>query len=148
METIRLEGEPADSDEGALTFIGTATVLLQCGGFTLLTDPNFLHAGDHAYLGLGLRSKRLLDPAMEIADLPPLDLVVLSHHHGDHFDHIAARDLPKDVPIVTTAHAAKKLGREGFTRALAMNTWEAVSFHRDDERLSITSLPGLHAPGP
>src|SRR3954466_2649035 len=109
METIRLEGEPADSDEGALTFIGTATVLLRCGGFTLLTDPNFLHAGDHAYLGLGVRSRRLLDPAMEIADLPALDLVLLSHHHGDHFDHIAARDLDHDIPIVTEPHSADKL---------------------------------------
>src|SRR3954452_2591705 len=114
METIRLEGEPVDSDEGALTFIGTATVLLQCGGFTLLTDPNFLHEGDHAYLGLGLRSRRLTNPAMEIAELPPLDAVVLSHHHGDHFDDVSARELRKDVPIITEPHSADVLKRQGF----------------------------------
>jgi L-ascorbate metabolism protein UlaG (beta-lactamase superfamily) len=146
--TIRLEGEPVDSDEGALTFIGTATVLLQCGGFTLLTDPNFLHAGDHAYLGLGLRSKRLLDPAMEIADLPPLDLVVLSHHHGDHFDHIAARDLSKDVPIVTEPHSADKLKSQGFRRPIALDTWQQCTFTRGNRSLVITSTPGKHAPQP
>src|SRR5918997_1605231 len=54
-----------------LTFIGTATVLLRYAGFTILTDPNFLHAGDHAYLGLGLRSRRLTDPAMALDALPP-----------------------------------------------------------------------------
>jgi len=38
---------------GSLTFIGTATVLIRFGAFTFLTDPNFLHAGDHAHLGYG-----------------------------------------------------------------------------------------------
>lgn len=137
-----------DADEVAVTWIGTATVLLQLGGFTVLTDPNFLHQGDHAPLGYGLRSRRLTNPAMEIADLPPLDLIVLSHHHGDHFDHVAARQLPKAVPIVTTRHAARKLERQAFTRPIAVDTWEAVVFERGDERLSVTALPGQHAPAP
>ena len=80
-----------DPSDDRLTFVGTATVLLRCGGFTILTDPNFLHQGDHAHLGWGLRSRRLTQPAMEIGDLPPLDLIVLSHHHGDHFDEVATR---------------------------------------------------------
>jgi len=113
-----------DPDHGELTFIGNATVLLRLGSFTVLTDPNFLHAGEHAYLGLGLRSKRLLDPAMEIGQLPPLDLVVLSHHHGDHFDHVAAERLPKDLPIVTEPHSADKLRSQGFRAAVALGTWE------------------------
>ena len=66
-------GPPPDFDAGQLTFVGNATVVLRYGGFTLLTDPNFLHAGQHAYLGLGLRSKRLRDPALEISELPELD---------------------------------------------------------------------------
>jgi hypothetical protein len=37
-----------------VTFIGTATTLLRLGPFTLLTDPNFLHRGQHAKLGYGL----------------------------------------------------------------------------------------------
>ena len=87
----------ADLDTAELTFIGTATVLLRLGGFTILTDPNFLHAGEHVYLGLGLTSKRRTDPAMELADLPPLDLVLLSHHHGDHFDRVAVEGLDELV---------------------------------------------------
>jgi L-ascorbate metabolism protein UlaG (beta-lactamase superfamily) len=135
-------------EQGQLTFIGTATVLLRCGGFTLLTDPNFLHAGQHAYLGLGLQSKRLLDPAMRIADLPPLDAVVLSHHHGDHFDDVAARGLDKDLPIVTEPHAARKLRTQGFRRPIALDTWQRQTFQRGNARLTVTSTPGKHAPRP
>jgi L-ascorbate metabolism protein UlaG (beta-lactamase superfamily) len=137
-------GSPADA--GGLTFIGTATVLLRLGSFTLLTDPNFLHAGERAYLGGGLSSKRLTDPALELDALPPIDLVVLSHHHGDHFDKVAAEGLDKDLPIVTEPHSAKKLRRQGFRNARALETWQEQVVRRGDEELTITAVPGKHSP--
>jgi L-ascorbate metabolism protein UlaG (beta-lactamase superfamily) len=71
---------------GSLTWLGTATVLLRWGGLTLLTDPDLLHRGQHAHLGKGLVSRRPTEPALQVDQLPPLDGVVLSHLHGDHFD--------------------------------------------------------------
>jgi ribonuclease BN (tRNA processing enzyme) len=68
-----------------LTFVGTATTVIELGSFTVLTDPNFLRRGQRAYLGKGLWSRRLTDPALEPEELPALDAVVLSHLHGDHF---------------------------------------------------------------
>ena len=134
--------------EGRITWIGNATVLLEAAGLRILTDPNFLHQGDHAKLGGGLRSKRLHEPAAQVADLLPLDLIVLSHHHGDHWDEIADRDVPKDVRIVTTAHAAKKLRRSGFTRIDVLGTWDSVTVRRGATTLEVTALPGKHAPQP
>ena len=135
-------------DAGEVTFIGTATVLLRYGGFTILTDPNFLHRGERAYLGMGLWVKRLTDPAIDIDQLPPLDLVVLSHHHGDHFDAIAARGLDKDLPIITEPHSARKLASQGFRRAVALETWESQVVEKDGTTLRITAMPGKHAPRP
>ncbi|HZB71167.1 MAG TPA: MBL fold metallo-hydrolase [Acidimicrobiales bacterium] len=138
----------ADVTDGSLTFIGTATVLLRLPGFTILTDPNFLHRGESAYLGLGLRSKRRTEPAMQIGDLPPLDAVVLSHHHGDHFDRVAAAELDKDLPIITEPGSAGALRRQGFRRAVALETWQEQRLVRGDDELRVTSAPGKHAPDP
>jgi L-ascorbate metabolism protein UlaG (beta-lactamase superfamily) len=140
--------EPHGFEHGELTFIGTATVLVRYAGFTFLTDPNFLHQGQHAYIGLGLTTRRRTEPAMQAHELPPLDFVVLSHHHGDHFDRIAARDLDKDLPILTNAHAAKKLRRQGFRQPIALDTWERVRVARGAAFVDVASMPGKHAPQP
>ena len=134
-----------------LTFIGTATALLRIGPFTLLTDPNFLHRGQRAYLGKGLWSKRSTDPAMTIDQLPALDAVVLSHLHGDHFDRVAKAGLDKSVPVVTTEHAARQLTAWGFSTA-ALKPWQQYTLTSSDgadaQSLTIESVPGVHAYGP
>ena len=136
-----------DFSKGSIFFVGTATTILRFAGFTILTDPNFLHAGDHVHLGYGLTSERLTEPAIDIDELPPLDLCVLSHYHGDHFDRIAEERLPKDLPIVTTEHAASELKDKGFTAPVALDTWQSAEFVRNGAALRITSMPGQHGPG-
>jgi L-ascorbate metabolism protein UlaG (beta-lactamase superfamily) len=148
-QAIRLPGEQTTSNlrAGSVLFIGTATTLIRYGGFTILTDPNFLHAGDHVHLGYGLTSERRTNPALEIEDLPPLDLCVLSHMHGDHWDRVAQTHLRRDLPIVTTRHAALELRRQGFRRPLVTDTWQSQVFTKGDAWLSVTALPGKHGPG-
>lgn len=144
----------------SLTFVGTATTLLRLGSFTLLTDPNFLHRGQRAYLGKGLWSRRLTEPSMQPADLPPLDAIVLSHLHGDHFDRVARRGLARDQPVLTTVKAAKRLRSWDFD-ARGLETWQTEVLTRTGagggnrggdgegagETLSVESLPGIHARG-
>lgn len=131
-----------------VTFIGNATTLLTADGITLLTDPNFLHRGQHAYLGYGLLSKRLHDPALDIDRLPALDAVLLSHMHGDHWDRVAQNGLDRSLPVVTTPHAAKRLRRRGFAHAVALDTWQQHTITKDGTTVSVTALPGRHAPTP
>src|SRR5436305_8649807 len=102
-------GWRTDLQNGSIFFVGTATTLIRYAGFTILTDPNFLHRGDHVHLGYGLRSRRLTDPALELEQLPDIDLVLLSHMHEDHFDRVVQERLDRSLPIVTTPHAAGAL---------------------------------------
>jgi L-ascorbate metabolism protein UlaG (beta-lactamase superfamily) len=140
------QAAPPDFTKGSIFFIGTATVIVRYAGFTILTDPNFLHAGDHAHLGYGLTAARLTDPAIDIEQLPPLDLCLLSHYHGDHFDRVAEEKLRKDLPIVTTGHAASELRDKGFTAPTALDTWQSVTAKKGDARVQITSMPAKHGP--
>src|SRR5690242_1318961 len=134
-----------------LTFIGTATTLLRLGEFTLLTDPNFLRRGQRAYLGKGMWSRRRTEPALEPDQLPELDAVVLSHLHGDHFDRVARHGLPKDVPICTTTQAARRLRGWGFTETVPLRPFASTELTTEltgrRQRLRITAVPGVHAPG-
>ncbi len=140
--------ETGEAPHASLLFIGTATVLIRYGGFTILTDPNFLHRGEEARLGYGVRSARLTDPALEIDELPRLDLVVLSHLHGDHFDQVAQERLDRDLPIVTTRQGAVGLEQKGFRRARGLRRWQRLRVTKGDQELRITSLPGQHSPAP
>jgi L-ascorbate metabolism protein UlaG (beta-lactamase superfamily) len=130
----------------SVRFVGNATTILRIGDFTMLTDPNFLHAGQRAYLGYGLWTRRRLDPALTVPDLPPLDGILLSHLHGDHFDRVARRELPRDLTVVTTPAAQRRLRRWGFHAASGLATWETHEFVRGDQMLRVTAVPGHHGP--
>ncbi|AKZ54000.1 hypothetical protein SAM23877_0951 [Streptomyces ambofaciens ATCC 23877] len=141
--------DPSLDDSLRLHFVGNATLLLQYRDLSLLTDPNFLHRGQRAHLGYGLVSRRLTEPALDPADLPSLDAVVLSHLHGDHWDRRARRHLSRSLPIVTTPHASRRLqGVHGFHRAVGLRTWQEETVRRGETQVRVTALPGRHAGHP
>jgi L-ascorbate metabolism protein UlaG (beta-lactamase superfamily) len=139
---------PPKPNTGSIFFIGNATVLIQYAGFAILTDPTFIHMHERVHIGYGMYSTRLTNPAININQLPPLDVVVVSHFHGDHFDQVALRDLDKSLPIITTPHAREELGLRGFSNVKKLEMWESTSFVTGDVQLNITATPGRHGPLP
>lgn len=144
---ITLKAGPADFNTGVVEFIGTATAIIRYGGFTVLTDPNFLHEGDRIHLGYGLTAKRLTNPAIELEQLPPVDLVILSHLAEDHFDRLVQKKLDHGVPIITTHHAARALTKLGFEFAYGLEAWESLSIRKGEGILEVTAMPGKHGSG-
>ena len=142
---VSTEQEEADQ-AGSITFVGTATVIIRYRGLTLLTDPNFLHKGDHAHLGYGLTSKRLTNPAIELEDLPPVDMVILSHMHGDHFDQLVQEKLDRNIPIATTEESAEILGKMGFNKRYPLKTWDSLILKKGGTTIRLTAMPGRHGP--
>jgi L-ascorbate metabolism protein UlaG (beta-lactamase superfamily) len=92
-------------------WLGHSTVLLKVDGFTILTDPVFsLRVG----INLGpftLGIKRLIDVALDLPELPSIDLVLLSHAHMDHFDLPSLRLLENERTHVVTAQRTDDLLR-------------------------------------
>ncbi|GAC1359071.1 MAG: MBL fold metallo-hydrolase [Ktedonobacteraceae bacterium] len=145
--TLPQSTERVDTVQGSIFFVGTATVILRYAGFTILTDPNFLHQGDHVHLGGGLTSARLTNPAIDMEQLPPFDLVLLSHMHEDHFDRMVQKKLDKGTAIVTTPQATTVLRHKCFTALEPLHTWETLTVTKGDYVLRITAMPGKHGPG-
>ncbi|HET8522209.1 MAG TPA: MBL fold metallo-hydrolase [Thermomicrobiales bacterium] len=144
--TITAGDAPADLATGSIFFIGNATVLLRYAGFTILTDPTFIHMHEQTWLGYGMHTTRLVNPAIDIDQLPPLDLIVLSHFHGDHFDQVVERDLDKRLPIVTCPDAAQELTDRGFGNTFALETWKSLTVTKGGASLQITATPARHGP--
>ena len=140
-----------------LFFIGTATTILEWEGTRILTDPNFLHAGDHVHLGPGVNATRQTNPAIDLEELPRIDAVLLSHYHEDHFDKLVEDKLKRSLPIITTPHAKDCLtakGDESFTAVHALDTFESMILDvktrniqsSQEPSIKITGMPGKHVP--
>jgi L-ascorbate metabolism protein UlaG (beta-lactamase superfamily) len=76
---------PARVDGQALrlSYVGHASFLLQTAGLNILLDPVW-SARVSPFRLIG--PKRVNDPGIAFADLPPIDLVLVSHGHYDHLD--------------------------------------------------------------
>jgi L-ascorbate metabolism protein UlaG (beta-lactamase superfamily) len=97
-----------NSNRITVSWLGHSTVLINFFGFNILTDPVL---GDRigAHIGIGtIGPKRLVAPALTPAQLPKIDLVLLSHAHMDHLDFGTIKALRHASPLVT-AHATTDL---------------------------------------
>lgn len=95
--------EPKRWPSAGLTvaWIGHATFLLRLNGTTILTDPAFSHRVGLRPLGLVTLGPRRVAPLpLRLKDLPPLDLVLLSHAHMDHTDRPSLYRLPSKPPVI------------------------------------------------
>jgi L-ascorbate metabolism protein UlaG (beta-lactamase superfamily) len=92
-------------------WLGHSTVLLMLDGFTILTDPVFSTRVGLNFGPFTIGIKRLVDIATPMLDLPPIDLILLSHAHMDHFDLPSLRDLENKRTHVVTADSTSDLLR-------------------------------------
>ena len=84
-----------------VTWIGHSTVLVQTAGLNILTDPIWSErASPFSFAG----PRRVRAPGVRFEDLPPIDLVLVSHNHYDHMDLPTLRRLwARDRPLIVTS---------------------------------------------
>ncbi|HEU0120337.1 MAG TPA: MBL fold metallo-hydrolase [Bryobacteraceae bacterium] len=92
-------------------WLGHSTVLMKIDGTTVITDPVFSQrAGIDLFL-FTIGVKRLVNPALDLKQLPPIDLILVSHAHMDHLDIPSLRALENKGTRVVTAPETSDLFR-------------------------------------
>lgn len=120
------------SGEPSITWIGHASFLLSLGGLRVLIDPIF-----RPRLGL---APRLTPPGLALADLPPIDVVVITHNHRDHMDPWTIERLGPAPLYVAPVGNGRLLKRFGAKRVVELDWWESTTH----ENVSITIVPARH----
>ena len=131
-----------------LTHVGGPTVLIELGGWRLLTDPTFDPAGGSYRFGWGTGSQKLAGPALAASELGPLDAVLLSHdHHQDNLDPAGRALLPAAGTVVTTASGAKRLRGELGAAVRGLAPWETTTLSAPGKPdIEIVATPCRHGP--
>lgn len=118
-----------------VTWIGTATALLDVDGVRLLTDPALDPPGRRYSFGFGTASTKTDAPA--VVDPGPVDAVLLSHdQHADNFDDTGRAYTARAPLVVTTARGAGRVG----PNARGLRPWESTTVGP----LTITATPARH----
>ncbi|NUQ21029.1 MAG: MBL fold metallo-hydrolase [Gemmatimonadaceae bacterium] len=125
------------------TWVGHSTVLLQLGRMNVLTDPIWsMRASPVAWAG----PRRLMAPAIALSELPPLDVVLLSHDHYDHLDASTVRRLVAAHPEarwVTALGIGRRLTELGVPQVVELDWWQST---RAADAI-VTATPAQHFSG-
>ena len=130
----------ASDNDFSATWIGHSTVLLQVGNINVITDPVFSQrASPVQWAG----PRRIMDPAISIAALPPVDVVLLSHNHYDHCDMPAIRWIAKTQPRTTwivPVGLAAYIRRWGVREIIELDWWQEAAING----IRLTATPARH----
>ena len=132
---------PGATENLQVTAIGHASLLIQVAGCNILLDPVWAErASPLSRLG----PRRRNPPAVALADLPPIHVLLLSHNHYDHMD-------LKTIEILWRTHRPhifSPLGNDGVIHRAAPHIpvttadwWESLTF---SEHISFTVVPSYH----
>jgi L-ascorbate metabolism protein UlaG (beta-lactamase superfamily) len=135
--------ESVDGDSILVTFVNHSTFLIQTQGLNILTDPIWSdRASPVAFSG----PKRMRPPGIQFEELPPIDVVLLTHNHYDHLDIKTMKMLSSkfDPEIYCPLGVGKYLEKNGIGKITEMDWWEEIKI---DSTLSLLCTPAQHFSG-
>lgn len=127
--------EHKQSERARATFIGHSSVLVEMGDLNLITDPNF----SRLIFTVWRRSK----VGLKVRDLPPLDVILISHGHYDHLSLSSLKKLPRDAVVIVAEGLERYPRRLGFPDVRTLRWWESTEV----KGARIFAVPARHFPG-
>ena len=125
-------------DGDYIGWIGHATFLIKLGNTTIITDPVFSKNAGPLIFG----PKRFTEPALNLKEIPPVDIFLLTHNHYDHQDMMTIRRFPfKNTKVMAPLKLGKYFKRNGYSDVNEMDWYEEIIIN---EKMKITFLPAVH----
>lgn len=131
----------------SVTWLGHACFLIRLGGRTILTDP-FL--GDYAAPIEGFGPRRFTPPALRLRDLPPPDVVLISHNHYDHFDvaTLSHPRFPRGGRMIVPLGLGPRLLELGYADVTEVDWHHALTMGGGSNApLRVVATPAVHFSG-
>jgi L-ascorbate metabolism protein UlaG (beta-lactamase superfamily) len=130
----------AHNGELGVTFIGHASFFLQISGRSVVIDPNFAR-----WLFV---LKRLRRPGLHVRDLPPIDMVLVTHAHFDHLHRPSLRAIVQNTlrtrgrapAIIVPSHVSDLVSDLGFSEIIELDWWNSSRYGN----LAVTHVPSRH----
>ena len=130
--------------EVTLAWIGHSTVLINCFGVTILTDPVLFPRIGIRLPGFTIGPKRLTSPALSFDELPKIDLVLLSHAHFDHLDLRTLGCFDRTTRVITARATSDLLKRTRFSEVSELDWGESKTLNTAAGEMDITAFPVKH----
>ena len=126
-----------NKDKDFIGWIGHATFLIKLGDTTIITDPVFSKNAGPLIFG----PKRYVDPALNLDEIPKIDLFLLTHNHYDHQDMNTIRKFPyKNADIVVPLKLGKYFIKHNYKNVNELDWYQTIII----KDLKITMLPAVH----
>ena len=120
-----------------IAWIGHATFIIKLGNTTIITDPVFEKNMGPLIFG----PKRFVDPAINLNEIPEIDLFLLTHNHYDHLSSRTINRFPfKKSKVLAPLKLGKYFTRNGFKNVTEMDWYDEINFND----LKITFVPAVH----
>jgi L-ascorbate metabolism protein UlaG (beta-lactamase superfamily) len=137
---VRNDGAELRANHGAvsITWIGHATMLLQAGGASILTDPIWSDTVSGFF-------RRHAPPGVPGPKLPTIDLVVISHNHRDHLDEPTILALGPAPTYVVPLGMASWFKQRGLRHVIELDWWETTEVTTGSgARVVVSFVPAQH----
>ena len=132
-----LENLEKYKNDNYVAWIGHATFLIKLGNTTIITDPVFSKNMGPLIFG----PKRYVDPAINLKEIPEVNLFLLTHNHYDHLDYRTIKKFPyKKANVITPLKLGKYFTRNKFNKVKEMDWYEQTQIND----LKITLMPAVH----
>jgi N-acyl-phosphatidylethanolamine-hydrolysing phospholipase D len=126
-----------------VTWIGHATALVQASGLNVLTDPIF---SERAFPVQIAGPKRTQPPGVALADLPPIDVVIVSHNHYDHLDRLSVIALNErangSTMFLVPLGNKPWMENVGITNVIELDWWDSATLTRNKDGKPARAAPG------